>query len=214
MPLVHTVAAATPIAQSKHCSVCHSLLDVRAPDPSLCGPCLHRSFVPDDNSHAAPESRPLCTDIDSDGPRQPSHDPASHPLATRRPLIDSPSPSPSPAIPVPLSFDRQFYQSSQLFTSSYPQKHPAQHDLSFPSSFPSLSSSVSRSHLLHPPEAAAPPHPPPASPPSPLTDITRIRIRSQGYHCLYPGSTFRGTQKSGRNSYDVNVTIVVSISYC
>ncbi|THU87243.1 hypothetical protein K435DRAFT_681996 [Dendrothele bispora CBS 962.96] len=44
--------------------------------------------------------------------------------------------------------------------------------------------------------------------PSPLTDITRLRVRSQGHHCLYPGATFQGTQKSGRNSYDVNVTIV------
>ncbi|TBU50751.1 vacuolar import and degradation protein-domain-containing protein [Dichomitus squalens] len=42
----------------------------------------------------------------------------------------------------------------------------------------------------------------------PLLDITRLRVRSQGHHCLYPGATFQGTQKSGRNSYDVNVTIV------
>lgn len=47
---------------------------------------------------------------------------------------------------------------------------------------------------------------------SPLTDITHLRVRSQGHHCLYPGASFRGTQKSGRNSYDVNVTIVVSIT--
>ncbi|KAF8201536.1 vacuolar import and degradation protein-domain-containing protein [Pholiota molesta] len=42
----------------------------------------------------------------------------------------------------------------------------------------------------------------------PLADITRLRIRSRPHHCLYPGATFQGTQKSGRNSYDVNVTIV------
>ncbi|KAK7467252.1 hypothetical protein VKT23_004309 [Stygiomarasmius scandens] len=48
--------------------------------------------------------------------------------------------------------------------------------------------------------------------PSPLTDITRLRVRSQGHHCLYPGATFQGTQKSGRNSYDVNVTIDVDFS--
>ncbi|OCH95563.1 hypothetical protein OBBRIDRAFT_788112 [Obba rivulosa] len=47
-----------------------------------------------------------------------------------------------------------------------------------------------------------------ASSPDPLVDITRLRVRSQGHHCLYPGATFQGTQKSGRNSYDVNVTIV------
>jgi len=33
-------------------------------------------------------------------------------------------------------------------------------------------------------------------------------MRSQGHHCLYPGATFHGTQKSGRNSYDVTVSIV------
>ncbi|KAH8102007.1 vacuolar import and degradation protein-domain-containing protein [Phellopilus nigrolimitatus] len=44
--------------------------------------------------------------------------------------------------------------------------------------------------------------------PDPLADITRLRVRSRGFRCLYPGATFRGTQKSGRNSYDVNVTIV------
>ncbi|PPQ98144.1 hypothetical protein CVT26_003188 [Gymnopilus dilepis] len=44
--------------------------------------------------------------------------------------------------------------------------------------------------------------------PDPLTDVTRLRVRSRAHHCLYPGATFQGTQKSGRNSYDVNVTIV------
>ncbi|KAL0581527.1 hypothetical protein V5O48_000456 [Marasmius crinis-equi] len=44
--------------------------------------------------------------------------------------------------------------------------------------------------------------------PSPLTDITRLRVRSQAHHSLYPGATFQGTQKSGRNSYEVTVTIV------
>lgn len=46
--------------------------------------------------------------------------------------------------------------------------------------------------------------------PDPLIDITRLRVRAPTHHCLYPGATFSGTQKSGRNSYDVNVTIVVS----
>ncbi|KAK0451019.1 vacuolar import and degradation protein-domain-containing protein [Armillaria borealis] len=44
--------------------------------------------------------------------------------------------------------------------------------------------------------------------PNPLTDITRLRVRTQAHHCLYPGASFQGTQKSGRNSYDVTVTIV------
>ena len=48
-----------------------------------------------------------------------------------------------------------------------------------------------------------------AASPDPLLDITHLRVRSQGHHCLYPGASFQGTQKSGRNSYEVNVTIVV-----
>lgn len=44
----------------------------------------------------------------------------------------------------------------------------------------------------------------------PYADITHLRNRSQAHHCLYPGSIFQGTQKSGRNSYDVHVTIVAS----
>lgn len=45
--------------------------------------------------------------------------------------------------------------------------------------------------------------------PSPLADISRLRIRSYAHQCLYAGSVFQGAQKSGRNSYDVHVTIVV-----
>ncbi|KAH8827060.1 vacuolar import and degradation protein-domain-containing protein [Flagelloscypha sp. PMI_526] len=41
----------------------------------------------------------------------------------------------------------------------------------------------------------------------PLTDITRLRVRTQAHHCLYPGSIFEGQQQSGRTSYDVTVTI-------
>jgi hypothetical protein len=45
--------------------------------------------------------------------------------------------------------------------------------------------------------------------PSPRADITRLRSRSYAHQCLYAGAVFQGTQKSGRNSYDVHVTIVV-----
>ncbi|KAG6868705.1 hypothetical protein C0993_011643 [Termitomyces sp. T159_Od127] len=51
-------------------------------------------------------------------------------------------------------------------------------------------------------------HAPAPQHPSPLTDITRLRVRSNGSDCLYPGAVFRGIQKSGRNNYDVDVTIV------
>ena len=45
--------------------------------------------------------------------------------------------------------------------------------------------------------------------PDPLADLTRLRIRTRPHQCLYAGALFQGTQKSGRNSYDVSVTIVV-----
>ena len=45
----------------------------------------------------------------------------------------------------------------------------------------------------------------------PMVDITRLRVRTSSHHCLYPGATFVGTQKSGRSSYDVAVTVVVRL---
>ncbi len=44
--------------------------------------------------------------------------------------------------------------------------------------------------------------------PDPLAELSRLRVPPKGRGCLYPGATFNGTQKSGRNSYDVTVRIV------
>lgn len=44
--------------------------------------------------------------------------------------------------------------------------------------------------------------------PDPTLDVSRLRSPPRGRGCLYPGATFNGTQKSGRNSYDVTVRIV------
>lgn len=44
--------------------------------------------------------------------------------------------------------------------------------------------------------------------PDPRRDISKMRCLSRGRGCLFPGSTFNGTQKSGRMSYDVTVQIV------
>ena len=67
----------------------------------------------------------------------------------------------------------------------------------------STTTTTTCSHALHSPSTSS------SFYPDPLVDVTRLRVRSQGHHCLYPGASFQGTQKSGRNSYDVNVTIVV-----
>ncbi|KAJ9476952.1 Vacuolar import and degradation protein 24 [Pseudozyma hubeiensis] len=44
--------------------------------------------------------------------------------------------------------------------------------------------------------------------PDPLAELSRLRNPPRGRGCLYPGATFNGTQKSGRNSYDVTVRVV------
>lgn len=74
-----------------------------------------------------------------------------------------------------------------------------------------LSPSLARHHHPAPVRRPSPPARAPATP-DPLSDVTRIRVRSRASHCLYPGAKFQGTQKSGRNSYDVTVTIVVRSS--
>ncbi|KAI0818624.1 vacuolar import and degradation protein-domain-containing protein [Irpex lacteus] len=84
-------------------------------------------------------------------------------------------------------------QASITRPSALPTSHAVQHTIT-----PISRASSSRSQQ---PQVTS-------SYPDPLVDITRLRVRSQGHQCLYPGATFQGTQKSGRNSYDVNVTIV------
>lgn len=44
--------------------------------------------------------------------------------------------------------------------------------------------------------------------PDPLLELSLLRHPPKSRGCLYPGATFNGTQKSGRNSYDVTVRIV------
>jgi len=44
----------------------------------------------------------------------------------------------------------------------------------------------------------------------PLVDITRLRVRSTGISCLYPGETFLGIQTNRGKEHEVSVTIMVS----
>ncbi|EUC62113.1 vacuolar import and degradation protein [Rhizoctonia solani AG-3 Rhs1AP] len=81
------------------------------------------------------------------------------------------------------------------------------------------------SHHSHPARSLSSPHSPPPSDrepprdtprsrsaalsePDPYTDVTRLRLNNTRQDCLYPGAQFVGIQKSGRNSYNVSVTIV------
>ncbi|KDQ17970.1 hypothetical protein BOTBODRAFT_104624 [Botryobasidium botryosum FD-172 SS1] len=103
----------------------------------------------------------------------------------------------------PLSSPHSFYVGSSNTFSSPPASPRPDCDSSHPAE-KALHSSCSSPPITR---ARSPPHRY-VSPPDPYTDITRIRVRSQGQGCLYPGAKFDGTQKSGRNSYDVSVTIV------
>ena len=47
----------------------------------------------------------------------------------------------------------------------------------------------------------------------PLVDVTRLRVRSTGIGCLYPGETFLGIQTNQGKEHEVSVTIMVSGSF-
>ena len=109
--------------------------------------------------------------------------------------------------PVPLRLSQRRLPSvAQRFPLSATRDPPPPTDIS--KSFPPP---------LHRPQQLPLHSPPPEShpviplfpTPDPLSDVTRIRLRTRATHCLYPGAIFQGTQKSGRNSYDVTVTVVV-----
>lgn len=125
----------------------------------------------------------------------------------------------SPILPTPLSSRPDAIRANAHATSSDISLHSVD---SAPASLSIVTSHLTPAYSTHSPHVQAPsPSSPiassskhrsrPISPPDPLADITRLRVRTQGHHCLYPGASFQGTQKSGRNSYDVNVTIVVRI---
>ncbi|KAJ3787424.1 vacuolar import and degradation protein-domain-containing protein [Lentinula aff. detonsa] len=119
----------------------------------------------------------------------------STPIAIESPVRRSYDEDESLHAEIPSDSDSSFHCCSPVASSlSYITKSVT-HDIGHSSSRPSVSSHVEirgRAFIT----------------PSPLTDITRLRVRSQGNHCLYPGAVFKGTQKSGRSSYDVHVTIV------
>jgi hypothetical protein len=141
--------------------------------------------------------------VNDDSPRAPAVDiPALDPIVESSPSVQTPSPFPPSDRPlpprvaheVPVSPAANKRAKLAITTSVTPDGLR-----SAVSSTSSVSSSIRSSHtpLQH------------SLTPDPYVDITRIRMRSQGHHCLYPGATFQGTQKSGRNSYDVTVSIVV-----
>ena len=188
LSLVH--ADSQQDAQIKVCSSCHStLVDHPASfEPLVCTRCRDR-----------PTSQPQLR-IDHDVPYSPRSS-SSHELPVlRRTLQDYDSQQPEAT---------HSYHPSPISPSSYPKKpvlSNIQCNIS-PAPAHRLQTHFSTPHTydLAPPRQ----HQSTAAYPDPLTDITHLRVRPRAHHCLYPGATFQGTQKSGRNSYDVNVDIVV-----
>lgn len=187
--------------QLKACTICHTLLDttvlsVPRMETSVCAACLQ----PPDHVSSPSDTRYLRIDIDltmADGtgtaveddrvhlPRGSYQSAAPEPLSIAIPKVrKSPIPLKSASLPAS-AFNKPFSSILPSQTNSHPT-----------SSTTIVSPSTS---TVRPPYS------------SPHTDITRLRVKHQNHHCLYPGSTFSGTQKSGKNSYEVNVTIVVRI---
>lgn len=215
-----------PQPQVKLCSSCRSPLSLDQ-DPAyffpdsdasdhlmLCRPCKERYLL--QTIHDLSQYSAISQDTPPlhPYPPHPTNNDAPHP-----PTIDDSIPEPVPMI--------ESSPSDQLSTHISPSDRHSPlkvvHD-SLVSSVPSKRAKLAISATLAPDglrSAVSPTHsvsplvrssntPLQHSPtPDPSVDITRIRVRSQGHHCLYPGATFQGTQKSGRNSYDVTVSIVV-----
>ncbi|KAJ4487830.1 vacuolar import and degradation protein-domain-containing protein [Lentinula aciculospora] len=196
MPEYTVIPEEGSIDRQKLCARCQCAVDanfVFLPAAELCAGC--RSQFP-----GAPARQTL--------PALPTSFPTSFPTLT--------SPSRSPLTPIGSPVRLSSYDEVDLLHSEI----PLDSDSSFPCCSPISSSStyITKSTTPEISYQSTRPSAVIASQseirgrsfitPSPLTDITRLRVRSQGNHCLYPGAVFKGTQKSGRSSYDVNVTIV------
>lgn len=215
MPSEHTYqphpeppALTHPQSQHKSCPSCYALVLVpEFGDPATCPNCREQLLVRVAQSQHPP-SRLL---IDQDvvfAPRDlPSHlhAPRPSPIAP----LHSPAPPPS-TVPAPspprLESHTEHIRPHSAHTIHLPEAK-SNLPVNFHSPSPAPSQTSSPKPHQRPPVAGNA-----SSIPDPLSDITRIRTRMRANRCLYPGATFQGTQKSGRNSYDVTVTIVVCYS--
>ena len=136
-------------------------------------------------------------------------------ICARRSIVDCPEPQRDDVLED--DFALLVADRDVALTFRAPTPPPAAPSFSHPLASPSSPIPIPH-HLQH----LTPPATPSASPDShtvppapstsladPYSDITRLRVRSHSQDCLYPGAQFAGTQKSGRSSYEVSVTIVV-----
>lgn len=204
--------------QTKSCPSCCALISVPELDaPATCPHCRGQVLL-----RAAQSQNNTRRFIDQDIPQlQPPRDLSSSLHNTRLPLVTplepppaSPAPLPSITVPTALpriepSLELSKPYNAPIYRLEDPPVSPTTTNLIPHSSHSSLSS-LCQPHSREPQEKPSITQVT-VSTPDPLADITRIRMRTRANHCLYPGATFEGTQKSGRNSYDVTVTIVVCL---
>ncbi|KAL0063747.1 hypothetical protein AAF712_009304 [Marasmius tenuissimus] len=214
MPSEYTLGEVPPpetlLAQVKQCAQCHRSIDhgagafVPAAEAILCAGCQNQ------NHSRTPQRSPLVQQnavVDAEPRTTPQYGEYPPRDSTTRRTFEA-----NVAI-APISSNIEFPSQSDAL---YRERDPIPSSYSARPSLPSVNVNVTAHPIV-----AQPPAPSLSSTatyqrrtnrtylsPSPLTDITHLRVRSQGHHCLYPGATFQGTQKSGRNSYEVNVTIV------
>lgn len=237
LPVANQLPAAQ---QTKLCSSCHCLLPTADTDSSLLSAHHDLHGVIDANDHSiicrlcrdkstsrTPRAalQALFVDVNDDCLRRGSNRATElpHPVhIERRPTRSDSLYSPLSA--TPSSSSTLFSHSSALFSPDVPDVESPASSVFTPikpsrpfiySALPPISSEISplpaSTRFTSSPTKSPLSEYETASAPDPFMDITRLRVRSQPHHCLYPGATFQGTQKSGRHSYDVKVSIVVCL---
>lgn len=125
------------------------------------------------------------------------------------PCASSSASLPGPALAPEPSSATLSSSSSQSQAIPVPQREPETsvlHAKSLPPARTSPWATVSK-----PPAPVAAPAPTPLPTDignNPLLDVGRARVRSEPRGCLYPGSVFKGTQRSGRSAYDVEIRLL------
>ncbi|KAF8506358.1 vacuolar import and degradation protein-domain-containing protein [Hysterangium stoloniferum] len=198
MPSEHcdTVGLEQPISpQIKLCSDCHRPLSPESvtllhPHAAIvCTQCRERIYAAPTTTKDHDSVKDIDCSLDFIVPLQ-DHV-AIEDVAVDMPMpyrTPSPTPSLSPSLPA-------FSPVSVLALPISAPSHHQEPQFTPPSTPPSHA-------VVHPG------HVPSNSDPNPRADISYLRVRSHSQDCLYPGAMFSGTQKSGRSSYEVSVTIV------
>ncbi|KAF8758670.1 Vacuolar import and degradation protein [Rhizoctonia solani] len=227
LPLVETHITATP--QIKLCGTCHSPLtdtpelvfvgpaspgDVFNPSP-FCGVCAERARSFDVFANPlGPRLRrqsTLAPMVEEPTEYTESQHPPATTTTTMATTTTATLPAHDPHVQSPQRMDLSplTIGSGPCAFDSHPHSHsvPSHHTLHSARSLLSPDSPPP-SDREHPRDSALRSRSAALSEPDPYADVTRLRLNNTRQDCLYPGASFVGIQKSGRNSYNVSVTIV------